>query len=71
MPIALTVAFAEDASKTTQWRAFIGRSRAVGAAPSLLEVIEALRVLLRPIFKSDAQRATSAHVWQPETGRWT
>jgi len=70
VPVALTTAFAEDPSKATQWRAFIGRSRAVGAAPSLLEVTETLRALLHPIFNPDAQRATSPRVWKPGEGRW-
>jgi hypothetical protein len=37
-PIALTRAFAEDAAKTTQWRAFVDRSRLANAAPRLSEV---------------------------------
>jgi predicted nucleotidyltransferase component of viral defense system len=69
-PVALTTAFADDPAKGAQWRAFIGRSRAVGTAPGLSEVVEVLVALLKPILMGDGEDPTSARVWRPGSGRW-
>jgi len=69
-PIALTAAFAEDPAKAMQWRAFVARSRLVGTAPSLPQVIAILVAFVQPVLVADGQR-TSARVWKPATGRWS
>jgi predicted nucleotidyltransferase component of viral defense system len=69
-PVALTAAFADDPAKAAQWRAFIGRSRAVETAPGLAEVVEVLLALLEPILMGDGHGPASHRAWQPRTGRW-
>jgi predicted nucleotidyltransferase component of viral defense system len=71
MPAALTTAFANDPAKAAQWRAFVGRSRAVGTTPGLAEVVEVLVTLLKPTLMDDGGDPASARVWQPGIGRWT
>jgi predicted nucleotidyltransferase component of viral defense system len=70
MPVALTAAFALDPAKAAQWRAFIGRSRAVGTAPSLSDVVEVLVALLTPALGRGGHQG-SPRRWQPDAGRWT
>lgn len=69
-PVALTTAFADDPAKATQWRAFIGKSRAVGTAPGLAEVVEVLVTLLKPVLTGDGEDPALAHVWRPGPSRW-
>jgi predicted nucleotidyltransferase component of viral defense system len=68
MPVALTTTFANDPAKATQWRAFIGRSRAIGTAPALTEVVEVLISLIKPVLIG--RNPISARVWRPEAGQW-
>lgn len=70
MPVALTATFAEDPAKAAQWRAFIGRSRAVGTAPELAAVIEVLVLLLKPILMGHSESPRSGLVWRPVVGGW-
>ena len=56
--------------QATQWRAFIGKSRVVGTAPGLAEVVAVLVTLLKPVLMGDGEDAASARVWRPEPGRW-
>jgi hypothetical protein len=69
-PVALTTVFSDDPSKAAQWRAFIGRSRAVGTAPGLGEIVHVLVALLEPILMSDGEGPVSPRTWLPGTGRW-
>jgi predicted nucleotidyltransferase component of viral defense system len=69
-PVALTATFANDPAKAAQWRAFIGRSRAVGTAPGLSEVVEVLVALLMPIMMSEGKEPTAGRVWRPQPGGW-
>jgi predicted nucleotidyltransferase component of viral defense system len=68
MPVALTTTFANNPAKATQWRAFIGRSRAIGVAPTLTGVVELLVSLLAPVLIDRGSGA--ARVWRPEAERW-
>lgn len=70
-PIALTPAFADDPAKATQWRAFIGRSRAVGTAPGLSEIVEVLVTFLKPILLDRGGGFVPARIWRPGPMRWT
>jgi predicted nucleotidyltransferase component of viral defense system len=69
-PVALTKTFAEYPAKATQWRAFIGRSRAVGTAPGLAEVVQVLVALLEPVLMGDGREPAPTRVWRPELRRW-
>jgi predicted nucleotidyltransferase component of viral defense system len=69
-PVALTSTFAEDPAKGAQWRAFIGRTRPVGIAPGLREVVEVLVSLLKPLFAGDGGDSASARSWRPGPSRW-
>jgi hypothetical protein len=47
-PIGLTAAFAEDAGKAAQWRAFLRKGRLEGGSPSLEEVVAAIEAFVMP-----------------------
>lgn len=61
VPIGLSDAFCEDASKQTQWRAFQGRT--VGGTLSLEEVVRIVRTFAMPLFVP-TQHLTSSSVEQ-------
>jgi predicted nucleotidyltransferase component of viral defense system len=47
-PLGLTTAFAEDAAKAAQWRAFLKKGRLEGGSPSLAEVDAAIEAFVMP-----------------------
>lgn len=55
-PEVFTVAFANDATKQTQWSAFLRRNGLTGASIHFSEVVETLRRFIEPVLKS-AQRS--------------
>ncbi len=55
-PEVFTVAFANDATKQTQWSAFLRRNGPTGASIHFSEVVETLRRSIEPVLKS-AQRS--------------
>ena len=68
VPLGLTDAFAQDAQKQAQWRAFLRKNRLEALA--LGEVIAALHAFLLPIIKAaNADMLYSEH-W-PAGGPWT
>jgi hypothetical protein len=69
VPIALTAAFAEDPAKAAQWRAFIGRSRAIDVAPNLADAITVLNAFLLPVTTGESNPRTP-RTWRPGRGRW-
>jgi hypothetical protein len=70
IPIALTKAFAEDAAKAIQWRAFVGRSRLGPATSSLADVIEVVSTFLAPVLVHDRAGQTANRTWRPLSRRW-
>jgi len=52
MPVALTAAFAQDPTKQTQWRAFVGRSKIELAPESLSEVVSFVEVFVAPVLSA-------------------
>jgi hypothetical protein len=62
--------FAEDASKNTQWRAFLGRSRLLDAPQDLGEVIAALTVFLGPVAQALSQGRSFKKKWNAP-GPWS
>lgn len=63
-PFALTNAFANDATKQVQWKAFLRKNRLDGSP--LEEIIQRLSAFLVPVLTGEA----AAKTWNPETG-WT
>jgi predicted nucleotidyltransferase component of viral defense system len=59
-PIALTDAFAEDATKAAQWRGFLRRNRLSEAPKDLTEVIMSIGAFLKPI----AEHLAAGHVFE-------
>jgi len=70
VPVALTMALAEDAEKQTQWRAFLGRTRLGDAPTDLSVVVDRLREFLWPPTTAAANDSTFDSSWLPEIG-WT
>jgi predicted nucleotidyltransferase component of viral defense system len=68
VPIGLSSAFADDAEKATQWRAFVQRSGA-SSARELSEVLEELRAFLAPVMQRIRARSGANLTWVPG-GSW-
>jgi hypothetical protein len=68
-PFALTPAFAADAGKQTQWRAFLRKSRIEDAPAELGEVVGVLGEFLLPVAESVHGGGTLDRVWQAP-GPW-
>ncbi|MCC6320043.1 MAG: nucleotidyl transferase AbiEii/AbiGii toxin family protein [Phycisphaerales bacterium] len=66
LPVGLSDRFADDASKQTQWSAFVRRLGGSHAAPPLGEVVRGLAEFLRPVLQSGD---TAARHWPPG-GPW-
>lgn len=69
-PIALTVAFADDAGRQTQWAAYRRKSRLEQAPEDLREVVQAVASFLSPIAHTLGSGQQFAGTWQP-AGPWT
>ncbi len=69
-PIALTVAFAEDPAKQTQWAAYRRKSQLEQALQELSEVVQAVAGFLGLIVRALGSRQRFDGAWQPP-GRWT
>lgn len=68
-PIALTPAFAADAAKKRQWRAFLVK---LGLADeSLADVIALLRAMLLPPLQAIDDTSWAGATWDPAAARWT
>jgi predicted nucleotidyltransferase component of viral defense system len=65
-PLALTVEFAQDPAKRTQWNAFVRRNRLTGT--ELPEVVEALGRFLLPPLLAAGRDEVFAHAWTD--GAW-
>ena len=61
-PFGLTVAFAQDAQKNTQWQAFLRKNQL--EAPTLQEIIEALTIFMQPIFEAASDKSVFNSYWQ-------
>jgi len=60
VPFGLTAEFAADATKQTQWRAFIGKSKLRLKEPDFGKVVDAIREFLIPVVTASV----------PYTGKW-
>jgi len=68
-PVALTAAFADDATKRAQWRAFVRRSRLEASAPTLAEAVTLARDFVMPPARAVATSEPFEMVW-PAAGPW-
>lgn len=68
-PVALTGAFANDASRQAQWQAFIRRSRLQNVPGSFPEIVEAVADFLGPITKALAAGESFQGAWKAP-GLW-
>jgi hypothetical protein len=69
-PLALTDAFAEDATKATQWRGFVRRNRLSEAPEHLAEVIVSIAAFLTPITEELAAGHVFKSIWKAP-GPWS
>lgn len=69
-PLALTDAFAKDATKATQWRGFVRRNRLSEAPKDLAEVIASIGAFLKPISESLAAGHVFKSIWKAP-GPWS
>jgi hypothetical protein len=69
-PIALTDAFAEDATKAAQWRGFLRKNRLSEAPRDLAEVIASVGGFLKPISERLATGHVFKSIWKAP-GPWT
>jgi predicted nucleotidyltransferase component of viral defense system len=69
-PLALTDAFAKDATKATQWRGFVRRNRLSEAPKDLTEVIESISAFHKPISESLAAGHVFKSIWKAP-GPWS
>jgi predicted nucleotidyltransferase component of viral defense system len=68
-PIALTDAFADDAQKQTQWKAFIRRSDLSARTAPLADVLALLQAFLLPPSRAGASKQEFDQDWPPQ-GPW-
>jgi hypothetical protein len=64
-PLALTNEFLNDASKKTQWAAFLNRMGLAGEQPTLAEIGRFLTDFLIPVVEVAAGSSSSYHLWTP------
>ncbi len=69
-PLALTDAFAKDATKASQWRGFVRRNRLSEAPKDLAEVIVSIGAFLKPISESLAAGHVFKSIWKAP-GPWS
>jgi hypothetical protein len=69
VPTTLTDAFAEDAIKLVQWRAFLRKGGLDRKVPALPELLLRLREFLGPVLQAAAGQAPSPGRWSPG-GPW-
>ena len=67
-PIALSEEFFRNESKQSQWKGFVRRQRRLDTAPSLSEIIEALRTFLLPVVSGIDTEVLTVETWSPEQG---
>jgi len=69
VPFAFTAEFLEDASKQTQWRAFVARLGLVGAPAELKDIGRILAGFLLPVTKAAGGSLSPYRLWTPP-GTW-
>ena len=67
-PLALTPAFAEDETKSRQWRAFVTKSRASGTPAALDDVVVRIAGFLGPVTAAVHKGKPFSMQWRPSEG---
>lgn len=67
-PLGLSDAFALDAHKAQQWRAFLRRTQPRAAAPALPDTIARIAALVLPMFERLHAGETAPAKWRPQNG---
>ncbi|MHB9026786.1 MAG: nucleotidyl transferase AbiEii/AbiGii toxin family protein [Armatimonadota bacterium] len=67
-PLALSDEFGQDATKQTQWRAFLRRVRTDKPSTTLESIIHDLRSFLIPVLQSLASGQSFTAIWSAQTG---
>jgi hypothetical protein len=68
-PTALTVVFADDAQKQTQWRAFLRKTRLTDTPSALSDAIAVLASFLLPMAQAIVNAQPFNHTWKAP-GPW-
>lgn len=69
-PLALTKTFSQDSQKSTQWRAFIKRTKVLSESVTLDSVVTELNVFFAPLLTASQTNTVFRKTWQP-AGPWT
>lgn len=72
-PIALSLEFASDPQKQVQWNAFYAKLKVDTKdenRPSFAEIIEKLRIFIRPLLLSLAERRSFNQQWRHKSFNW-
>jgi hypothetical protein len=69
MPTALTTEFARNATKLTQWRAFIRKTKISGVPQELEDIIASIAEFLLPVVEAVAGSSRFSRFWQAP-GPW-
>jgi hypothetical protein len=69
MPLALTMEFGQDATKQTQWRAFLRRSGIGDAPEDFAEVVASATAFLGPVLTAVGEGKSFSEYWTP-SGPW-
>lgn len=69
MPTALTMDFARDATKSTQWRAFIRKTKIAGGPHELEDVIASIAEFVLPVVEAVAGSRRFSRFWKAP-GPW-
>jgi hypothetical protein len=68
-PIALTPAFADDAAKQAQWRAFVRRTAIALAPEPLPDLMRSVAGFVAPPLRALGTREPFVRIWRP-AGPW-
>jgi hypothetical protein len=68
--VAFSEAFAQDATRQAQWKAFVGKAALDNAPRELAEVIGGIRDFLQPVSKALAAGKPFDKIWRPP-GPWS
>jgi hypothetical protein len=70
IPLALSMEFAHDSTKQTQWNAFIRKSQLTNQAPALADVIDMLTKFVWPAAMAAQEQQDFAHSWDTKANAW-
>jgi len=69
LPVAFTPAFAQDAMKAVQWKAFLRKNRMKGIPDNFEEIIQPISAFLMPIMESIVKHQPAPALWKAP-GPW-